>query len=213
MEHKMGQHIKDGFYYLLDEYLSNNNLHVMVDSRKNKDSLFDEFHEHYKIHERACKNGAQIYEELDPHKQAAVICLSVLDTKPLTGFNMGKPKIRIQYINEIMALELSRYHIRMSTKALLVYNNDFQLCDDDVLRRSFNDFPENIYDKGNYNLSFYYLLKQQLARGVIRSSYEYLSMSMLFFHYNLLLNEERMRAREEEQRKREASLQNSSRLG
>lgn len=172
--------IGDLFLYLIRLLASDENWHVALRGRS-EIKVRDEFYAALKKHSEAFSNeiNVPVIGDLDSHKQAAIICLAVLDVYPLS--NLSEPvtkKAEFYFPNEFIAMKMGRYHVRLS------------LSDADPLKPdSLINLYKNslVHDTRPYDNNFIYMLSKIKQ---LNGAYNYVALSTLFYHFERDLKQE-----------------------
>jgi len=183
-----------------------------VIKKTDDNTLLAEFNSLYLKHEKACKSILGIHPDycLDPHKQASALCTAVLDLEPLKHIKSERKQSLYWYANEYVALQLSYFHIRCCIESHFINCGNIYNCDLEILDSIFKDFPQILFDIKPYVSNFFYLLRQEkilsqcsiyhkypnncsleqcslIERCGAKTLYNYLSLSKLFYHYDVMI--------------------------
>ncbi|MCL2078904.1 MAG: hypothetical protein FWH17_03570 [Oscillospiraceae bacterium] len=172
--------IGDVFLYLIQTLENNENWHVRCRA-KDKGMLAKEFYGAIKKHTNILKGilNAAGEPELDSHKQATVICLSVLDVCPLKEMSkLVRKKMEFYFANEFIAMHMGRFHVTNAASGVQLSNP-----------RSFDNVNKLLHDKHPYDHNFMCMLR--LERN--QEQHNYLMLSKLFYHFESDYNKENRR--------------------
>ena len=114
---------------------------------------------------------------LDPHKQAAAICLAALDVYPLS--NLSEPvekKKEFYFPNEFIAMKIGRFHVRLSI-------SEANPSAPNTLIGLYRDLL--VYDQQPYDNNFIYMLYEEKQLGLHSGEHNYLALSKLFYHFDI----------------------------
>jgi len=168
--------IGDLFLYLIRLLANDDNWYVALRGRTEVE-VRNEFYTALTKHTNILINKLNVNTsgDLDSHKQAAAICLAVLDVYPLCNLSEPVEKKREFYFpNEFIAMKMSRYHVRSSMP-----NVDSTKPDTFISSYKY----ALIHDKHPYDNNFMYMLweeKQLLLEG---KGNNYFMLSKLFYHF------------------------------
>ena len=196
------QEIGDLFLYLIRALSSNENWHVAL-SGISESNVKNEFYKALKRHFEILGNKllTQSSGFPDSHKQAAAICLAVLDVYPLKSISEPTVKKKeFHFPNEFIAMKMGRYHVRS-------FITGIDPAKPNTILGTYKD--DLIFDINSYDNNFMYMLweERQLSHCVKYDLYEriekkcinddcewrpacrygkehnYFSLSKLFYHF------------------------------
>jgi hypothetical protein len=193
----------------------------------NKDDLNKIFADKVECHfirsQTTCFSGVNDFSGLDRHKQAACICVSILDISPLMPSDKLKKAMPLGFYYPTEALAamcgfmLVHYSIADVCNPDSRDNNSLssQICKEfgDRMRKMTPSFPNQINDHKGYMSNFISLLHNERRNAAcllkkengdlcdyrcrclsvsscpMTAPYNYLTLSMLFYHYEVNMRE------------------------